>query len=510
MRQRCCILALLVLILSLFPACARMEQGGTELTFEQLHEKGRKIGVIEGTGDDQAVMAEFPDAQVMYFNNYPTGYAAVAGEKIDAFVYVKVQMELALRNGLTGVKVLDEPVGEAHLVVDGISPAARYPDLENKLNQFIDGILGDGTMKDMYDRWVVRHDYKMPDIKVPESAATHLRVATSGTEEPFTYYEGTELRGLDIEMARRFAAWLGAELEIAVYDYSGCIAAAQSGDADCIMASMFYTPERAEVIHFSHTLFRLDRGIMVRSAQASGQSFWNVIAASFEKTFIREDRWQLFLAGIGTTLLITALAILFGTALGFGVFMLCRKGNPVANTLTRFFVWLIQGMPVVVLLMILYYIIFGSVSISGTLVSVIGFTLVFGAGVYALLKGSVATVDRGQTEAAYTLGYTDRRAFFRIVLPQALPHFMPGYTGQITALIKATAVVGYVAVQDLTKIGDIIRSRTYDAFFPLIAVAVFYFVLAALLTFLVRKIGKRIDPKQRKRKALLKGVKTGD
>lgn len=231
------------------------------------------------------------------------------------------------------------------------------------------------------------------------------------------------------------------------------------------------------------------------------------MADSFERTFLRENRWKLFLSGVGTTLLITVLSVLFGTALGFCVFMLCRNGNPVANTVTRFCVWLIQGMPVVVLLMILFYIIFGQVAVSGTAVSVIGFTLIFGAAVCSMLKAGVGAVDGGQKEAAYALGYTDRRAFFRIVLPQALPHFLPAYKGEITALIKATAVVGYVAVQDLTKIGDIVRSRTYEAFFPLIAVAVIYFVLAAILTLAVNKIAVRIDPRRRPKSVILKGVK---
>ncbi len=147
--------------------------------------------------------------------------------------------------------------------------------------------------------------------------------------------------------------------------------------------------------------------------------------------------------------------------------------------------------------MILYYIIFGKVAISGTIVSIIGFTLIFGAGVYNMIKAGVNTIDKGQTEAAYALGYTDQKAFFRVILPQALPHFMPVYKGEITSLIKATAIVGYVAVQDLTKMADIIRSRTYDAFFPLIAVAIIYFVLAAILTFIVNKIEIRIDPRKR-------------
>ena len=209
-------------------------------------------------------------------------------------------------------------------------------------------------------------------------------------------------------------------------------------------------------------------------------------------------------------MLITVLSILFGTILGFAVFMLCRNGNPVANTVTRFCVWLVQGMPVVVLLMILYYIIFGRVNISGAAVSVVGFTLVFGSAVYGMLRAGVGAIDKGQLEAAYALGYTNRKAFFRIILPQALPHFMPAYKGEITALIKATAVVGYVAVQDLTKMGDIVRSRTYEAFFPLIAVAIIYFILAAILTFLVNRLEIRIDPRRRSKEQILKGVKTDD
>ena len=94
-----------------------------------------------------------------------------------------------------------------------------------------------------------------------------------------------------------------------------------------------------------------------------------------------------------------------------------------------------------------------------------------------------------------------------MILPQALPHFFPAFKGEITALIKATAVVGYVAVQDLTKIADIIRSRTYDAFFPLIAVAIIYFILAAVLTAIVNRLGNFIDPRRRKETDVLKGVK---
>ena len=166
-------------------------------------------------------------------------------------------------------------------------------------------------------------------------------------------------------------------------------------------------------------------------------------------------------------------------------------------------------MPVVVLLMILYYIIFSEAKISGVFVSVIAFTLIFTAAVFTMLKAGVSTVDTGQMEAAYSLGYTDRKAFFKIILPQALLHVMPSYKTQIKSLIKATAVVGYVAVQDLTKMGDIIRSRTYEAFFPLIAVAVFYFLLAAVLIWIVNKVEIRTLPQRKagEKKHIKKGEK---
>ena len=160
--------------------------------------------------------------------------------------------------------------------------------------------------------------------------------------------------------------------------------------------------------------------------------------------------------------------------------------------------------------MILFYVVFGKISISGIMVAVIGFTLTFGATVFGLMKMGVGTVDRGQYEAAYALGHSNRRTFFRIILPQAIPHILPAYQAEIVGLIKATAVVGYIAVQDLTRMGDIVRSRTYEAFFPLIAVTVIYFVMEGLLNIFVGWLRVKSDPKKRSKSRILKGVKTDD
>jgi polar amino acid transport system substrate-binding protein len=190
--------------------------------------------------------------------------------------------------------------------------------------------------------------------------------------------------------------------------------------------------------------------------------------------------------------------------------MICRNGSAAANGAAGFCVWLVRGTPMVVLLMILYYIIFGSVAISGIAVAVIGFTLTFGASVFGLLKMGVGTIDRGQYEAAYALGHTNRHTFFKIILPQAIPHVLSAYQGEIVGLIKATAIVGYIAVQDLAKMGDIVRSHTYEAFFPLISITIIYFALEGLFGFAISRIRINIDPKKRNRERILRGVNSHD
>ncbi len=126
---------------------------------------------------------------------------------------------------------------------------------------------------------------------------------------------------------------------------------------------------------------------------------------------------------------------------------------------------------------------------------------------YDMLCVGCKAVPDGQLEAAKALGYTDSQSFFKILLPQAAQHFLPIYRNDIVTLIKESSVVGYIAVLDLTKISDLVRSRTYEAFFPLIATAVIYFVIAAIMTEIVKKVEIRIDPKKRSEEKILAGIK---
>ncbi len=489
----------------LLSACTQ-ETGQIE-SLSQLKEKGTVIAIATNTPEAEKVLKDFPDAKVESYTDIFPAYQEVASGKIAAVIYQRTQMEKAIENGVNGVRLLEETYS-INKVAIALSRKSGIPDLKGKINRFLQEIRNDGTFDDMYDRWVVRKDYTMPDIPEAENPERTITVATTGMTEPFTFYAGNELVGFDIELAKRFAAWLGADLQFKVYDWGGLLAATQAGDADCIMSNLYYRPKYEETTDFSDPLFTAEITAMVRDrgASAKGESFWPSIKSSFRRTFLEEKRWKLFVSGIETTLMITIMAILLGTMLGYALFVACRGGNRIATSVTRFSVWLVQGMPMVVLLMLLYYVVFGSVKISGVIVSIIGFALIFGASVYERMKAGVAAVDIGQTEAAYSLGYTERQAFYKVVLPQAMPYIFPPFKGDITTLLKGTSVVGFIAVQDLTKMADIVRSRTYEAFFPLIAVAIIYFILEILLNFIVDRIEPVFYPKRREPDDILKGV----
>ena len=472
----------------------------------------KRIGVVTGTIHDSLVEKRLPTAQIVYFNTIADMLDALKAGKIDALVR-PLSGAVFIRYEDENITWLDEHLTDAD-VSFAFPKTEEGKALNERFSDFIRKLRANGELDTLREKWFGEDESVKTMIDLSALPATNgtLRLATTGSQVPFNYVRDNTIVGFEIELAARFCEENGYALKVEQMNFDGVLASVQSGKCDFACACLAVTEERKESVDFAEPHFA-DSVVFVvpnvKPAEAE-QDFFASIGESFEKTFIRENRWQLFLQGIGTTMLITVLSILFGTILGFAVFMLCRNGNPAANCITRFFVWLVQGMPVVVLLMILYYIIFGRVNISGAAVSVVGFTLVFGSAVYGMLRAGVGAIDKGQLEAAYALGYTNRKAFFRIILPQALPHFMPAYKGEITALIKATAVVGYVAVQDLTKMGDIVRSRTYEAFFPLIAVAIIYFILAAILTFLVNRIEIRIDPRRRSKQHILKGVKTDD
>ena len=212
------------------------------------------------------------------------------------------------------------------------------------------------------------------------------------------------------------------------------------------------------------------------------------ISQSFLTNIVEEDRYLMILDGLSVTVLLTVAATILGTVLGGLVCAARMSRHRTAARAAAFYIDLMRGTPVLVLLLIMFYVVFAKVNISGTLVAVITFAMNAAAYFAEMMRTSIESIDRGQTEAGLSLGYSRSQVFFKIVFPQAVRRMVPVFQGEIINIMKGSAVVGYVAVTDLTKATDIIRSRTFDAFFPLLFAAAVYFILAWLVGLLLKSL----------------------
>ena len=230
------------------------------------------------------------------------------------------------------------------------------------------------------------------------------------------------------------------------------------------------------------------------------------LAADFKLNFLDDSRWTYLLNGLLVTLEITLGAVLLGIVIGIVVAtvrstwdqnsenMHAGPGRTVLgffNGICKVYLTVIRGTPVVIQLMIMYYIIFAS-SRNGVLIAMLAFGINSGAYVAEIIRGGIMSVDRGQLEAGRSLGFNYVQTMRHIIIPQAMKSVLPALANEFIVLLKETSVSGYVAVKDLTKGGDIIRGVTYSAFMPLIAVALIYLIMVMFFTWLVGKLERRL------------------
>jgi His/Glu/Gln/Arg/opine family amino acid ABC transporter permease subunit len=219
-------------------------------------------------------------------------------------------------------------------------------------------------------------------------------------------------------------------------------------------------------------------------------------------TFIEGERWKYLTNGLKTTLLITFFAVIIGMVLGFLIAMVRATHDKTGklkflNVLARIYLTVIRGTPVMVQLLIIYYVIFASVNIDKVFVGILAFGLNSAAYVAEIVRSGIMSIDNGQFEAGTSLGLNYRRTMIYIILPQAFKNVLPALANEAIVLLKETSVAGYIALEDLTKGGDIIRSLTYEAFLPLIAVALIYLIMVMILTRLVALLERRLAKSDR-------------
>ena len=217
----------------------------------------------------------------------------------------------------------------------------------------------------------------------------------------------------------------------------------------------------------------------------------------FILNFIEDNRWKYIVDGLKITLIVTIFAVLIGVLLGFLIAIVRTTHDKtgklkILNAICKVYLTVIRGTPVVVQLMIIYFIIFGSVDISKVLVAIIAFGINSGAYVAEIFRSGIMSVDKGQMEAGRSLGLGYVDTMIQIIMPQAIKNCLPALVNEMITLLKETSICGYIGLNELTRGGDIIRGITYDAMLPLLIVAVIYLVIVMFFTWLMGKLERRL------------------
>lgn len=450
---------------------------------------GKKISVISGSLHDLELSTYSPAPQMMCLNSVAEVIAALSSGQVDYALEDSVAIigmdldEYGLRL-LFSSSVVSGPYGFGF----------RHSDtaLQQEFNKFLANFRSDGRYQKLIDKWT-KGDIaavRMPEI--PLNPDGELLKVGSLNFYPFTFIQDGKFAGLEIELLETFAAETGRNIRFDFIDFSGVIAALASGKIDIIASSMTITEERAKQVLFSDPYYYCNTGCLIRNSETSAKiPFFNKVKESFYNNLIIEDRWKIIFQGLYETLIIALLSILLGTIFGAFVCWVRMSRFKVLRGLAITYIDIVRGVPILVFLMLMFYVIFAQSAISARWVAIIAFSLNFGAYVSEMFRTGIESIDHGQTEAGLALGFSHIKTFVNFIIPQAAGKVLPVFKGSAVSLFKDTSVVGFIAVQDLTKASEIIRARTFDAFFPLILISIIYFVLAWIFGKLLDKLGNK-------------------
>jgi len=440
---------------------------------------GKVVGVIAGQSYDIDLTAR-KDLTICRHPTISECIASLETGRIDVFVAdeVAVNHDVQEENGIRLAFVTEKNYPCAFAL------RKDKQDLETVLqfNEFLVDLRASGELDAIIDKWIKAVDY----ASVPMTKDTFtvsgkpIRVGTSFTMAPISFRVENQWRGMEVEILTLFAHSIGRPIEFKLYDFAALIPALQSSAIDIAAGALFITEERQKALALTNSYFECHGGYFVldRKSQTKG-SFINRFKKSFNNNILVENRWMFLARGLKVTLEITLFSLFFGTLLGAGLYLMRKSHRKWVFKIAASYSLLMRGIPMVVLLMILFYVIF--TGINGLVVAVIAFSMSFASFVAPMMETAIDAVGNGQREAGLALGFTPWQTFRLIIGPQALKRALPHFKREVVSLIKNTSVVGYIAIQDLTRASDMIRSRTFEALFPLFFVTVLYFILAWLI-----------------------------
>lgn len=457
---------------------------------------GAMIGVLAGSTMDLAVSEKYDEDHIMRFNMGPDMLMALDNGKVDV-VFDMDAGKAMVEYSYPHFKGFPDTNSEKRDIAFGVNK--HQLELNNRFSAFIDSLRTTHALDSILNKWNTREGVK-GTVSMPRSHGTGkvIHVSTSADFPPFCFIVNGKVSGIEAELVEMFAQTQNRPVEYAIMDFSAIIPHLVQGMSDIGFGAMAPTEERMKKILFTSPytasftyIFTNPRGGANASTPLSVTGIWQAVKNSFVSNLIEEDRYRMLIDGLGVTMAITLMSVVLGTLFGALVCWMRMNRRKSLVRLATAYIELMRGMPVLVLLLLMFYVVLMPLHLSGILVATITFSLNSSAYFAEMFRTAISGIDRGQTEASLALGFNRLQTFRYIILPQAVRAVIPVYIGEVINLLKGTAVVGYVAVSDLTKAGDIIRSRTYDAFFPLIIVSIIYFAIAWMAGMALRRLTKQ-------------------
>ena len=463
---------------------------------------GKNIGVQLGTtGDTFATDYEKNGtANLERYTKAADAIQALNQNKIDC-VIIDEQPALSFVAVNSNLAILEE---EFAVEEYALSIKKGRTELLDNINKALAKLKADGTIAKIATNYIGTDEEKgtMPYEKKDVARTGKLVVATNAEFPPYEYVSDGKIVGIDMDIMQAICDELGYDMEIENMAFDSILPAIQSGKADVGAAGMTVTEDRKKNVDFSDSYTTSKQVIIINKGTSSVSDGGNQKTKSLSFTdklrqnFIDDNRWQYILAGLGNTILITILAIAIGLIIGTLVAVVRtvhdQQGKlKILNFICKLYLAIIRGTPAMIQLLIIYYVIFASVNVNKILVAVVAFGLNSGAYIAEIIRSGINAVDKGQFEAGRCLGLNYRQTMANIIMPQAFKNMLPALCNEFISLLKETAISGYIGLQDLTKGGDIIRSQTFEAFIPLVAVALIYLVIVLLLSYGVGRLERR-------------------
>ncbi len=472
---------LLLFIVLCFVACGKQEEqqpADKEITtIEDLN--GKVVGTLTGSSFE-IDMAGNSYFRIVRQPTLPDLIASLHKGRIDAILYDEVSLSDSLLRK-NGIKIAFRTEKSYPCA---FACAKSNIDLVNKFNEFLSKLKASGELLEITGKWMEAIDYaKVPMPETSDSLPGEpIVVGTYYTTAPISYMIGHDWYGFEIEILNRFGEYIGRPVEYRLFDFSALVPALQSGSIDIAGGMLFATQERQRLLALTDTYYYGYGAYFIVDKSAEKERSvpgMSDIKGSVNSNLLVENRWLFLAKGLWVTIEITLLSLLFGSMLGIGLLAMRRSHRKWMITTAKMYSSILKGIPLVVLLMILFYIVL--VGVNSVAVAVVAFSMTFASTFANMMDNAITAIGENTYKAGLALGFTPAQILRYITGPQALKDIRPQYKSEAVSLIKNTSVVGYLAIQDLTRACDMIRARTFEAVFPLFLITIIYFILAWLM-----------------------------